>query len=224
MRRVLVALRFIVFFSALSFAGLASASACGTGKLLFEDKFAALNPAWGFGPTDPARSNGPQGLVYKFQPDVGITLLNEASLYNDYEICGVFTTQGPADGGLYVGLQFWADDKNNYYEVDVYPVYGLWTMLRVQNGKFLQPVQNQASAAIVKGINATNELRVTVVGSTATIVINGKKMMDFAGFPPQGGSLFGISLGTEKQDTDSSILTVKDFQLREPSAAPATAK
>jgi hypothetical protein len=211
----------LLLFFALSLAGLASASACGTGKLLFEDKFATLNPIWGFGPTDPARSNGPGGLVYKIKPGASDTLLDQASFYDDYEVCIDFTIQAPANSNAYVGALFWGNDSENHYDALVFPALGSWAIYRFQQNKLLQPYPMQNAAAINKGLDTTNEISVTAVGSTATIRINGKTMTDFPGLPPQGGSLVGIQLGTFDSDTGPSTITVTDVQIRAPSGQTA---
>jgi hypothetical protein len=44
------------------------ADACGSGKVILQDKFEMLDPAWGFDPESTIRSNGPDGLTYKLGP------------------------------------------------------------------------------------------------------------------------------------------------------------
>ena len=61
-------MRFSLSVSSLSLtaAGLlmamSGAMAGGAGELLFEEKFATLDPAWGFSENDESRANGPDGL------------------------------------------------------------------------------------------------------------------------------------------------------------------
>ena len=74
---------------------MSGAMACGSGKLLFEEKFASLDPAWGFSENDESRTNGPDGLTYKLKPNDSRFLLSQASLYDDYEVCATFTTEAP---------------------------------------------------------------------------------------------------------------------------------
>jgi hypothetical protein len=201
-------------------AGVDGALACGSGKLLVEDKFETLDPAWGFDKTSPGRSNGPGGLIYKFNPADNIDLLNQAGLYDNYEVCAVFATEVPANAGAWVAVNFWGNDKNNVYEADIYPTFGTFGVVRYQNKKSLTPVTTTDSDTINKGTSVTNEISVTVNGNKATIAINGKKAIDFTGQPPEGGSLFGLNIGSAKDDTGPSTITVKDIQLRE--AGPAS--
>jgi hypothetical protein len=97
---------------------------------------------------------------------------------------------------------------------------GTFDVYRLQNKRFITPISERSDASIVKGTSATtNEISVTVNGNKATLAINGKKVIDFTGQPPEGGSLFGLSLGAFKSDTGPSTLTVKSIQLREVGAA-----
>jgi hypothetical protein len=219
MRPTMSGCRVLVLSVGIIVAGGDAALACGSGKLLIEDKFETLDPAWGFEQNDAARSNGPGGLVYKLDPNDSIDLLNQAGLYDNYEVCAVFATEFPANAGGWVGVNFWGDDKNNVYEADIYPTSGAFGVGRYQNKKFLNPVPSQDSDAINKGTSVTNEISVTVNGNKATIAINGKKAIDFTGQPPEGGSLFGLTFGTRKDDTGPSTIAVKDIQLREAGTA-----
>jgi hypothetical protein len=197
-------------------AGVRTAAACGSGKLIFEDKFETLDPAWGLSQSDPTRSNGPGGLVYKFDPGNNTTLLNQTGFYDNYEVCGVFTTDVPANSDTYVAVDFWANDTNNAYEADIYPAYGTYGVYRYQNGKPLKPISPTGSDAVNKGTaSVNNEISVSVNGNKATIAINGKKVSEMTGQPPEGGSVFGLALGTAKSDSGPSSFTVKSIQLRE---------
>lgn len=198
------------------FSGIGLAMACGNGKLIFEDKFETLDPAWGFDQSNPKRSNGPQGLTYKYDPGDNLILLNQAGLYDNYEVCGVFTTDLPANSDAWVAVDFWANDSDNAYEADIYPAAGTYGVYRYERGKALKPISPTGADAVKKGTaSVNNEISVSVNGNKATIAINGKKVTDFTGQPPEGGSLFGFALGTLKSDTGPSIFNVKSIQLRE---------
>ena len=88
-------------------------------------------------------------------------------------------------------------------------------MFRYQHGKALKPIAPTHDDLIFMGSSATNELSVTVNDNKATIAINGKKIVDFTGQPPDGGSLIGLSFGTLKSDPGPSTVTVKSIQVRE---------
>ena len=215
MHPIMSGCRVLVLSVGVIIAGVDGALACGNGKLLFEDKFETLDPAWGFSQDDATRSNGPGGLVYKFKPNQSYSLLNQSSLYQNYEVCAVFATEVPADANAYVGVNFWGSDFDNVYEGDIFPALGTFAVYRYQNKKFINPIPSRSDASIVKGTSATYEISVTVNGNKATLAVNGKKVIDFTGQPPEGGSLFGLTIGTGKNDTGPSTLTVQSIQLRE---------
>jgi len=98
-----------------------AAAACGNGKLIFEDKFATLDPSWGFGEDDPSRTNGPDGLVYKLDPNLSFNRLNQSELYDDYEVCAVYATKVPGNADTYVGVYFLGSDYDNFYQADIFP-------------------------------------------------------------------------------------------------------
>jgi hypothetical protein len=188
--------------------------ACGSGELLFEEKFATLDPAWGFSETDESRTNGADGLTYKLKPNDSRFLLNQASLYDDYEVCVTFTTETPEKAGTYVAVDIWGVDAKNVYEVDILPASGNYSVYRFQNNKLLKPVPLRKHDSINVGTKVTNELSVVVKGSKGSITINGKKVGDFTGKPPEGGSLVGVNFGTYDDDGGPSTITVSDFQVR----------
>jgi hypothetical protein len=201
-----------------------TAAAQGNGKLIFEDKFQALDPAWGFDENVPNRSNGPDGLVYTWDPGNEVVLLNQSELYDNYEVCAVFATKVPAEAGAWCGVAFWGSDGKNLYEVDVFPALGRYAVSRIQNDKLLTPVSATSSDSIHKGTNVTNEISVIVRANKATLAVNGKKVVDFSGRPPEGGSLFGFTLGTNPKDTGPSTITLKSIQLREVEAEPQSSQ
>ena len=82
-------------------ASVEGAAACGNGKLMLEDKFATLDPAWDFknsAPTDTrTRTNGPGGLTYQLDEEALVWPLNTAAKHENYEVCAVFETKSSAD-------------------------------------------------------------------------------------------------------------------------------
>jgi hypothetical protein len=202
-------------------AGIETAMACGKGKLILEDKFETLDPAWGFPKSATNRSNGRDGLVYKLNPSNEVDMLNQSEFYNDYEVCAVFATKVPDDtSDAWAGVTFWASDMDNGYVADIFPAWGRYDVLRLQNGKLLKPVPTTSSDAIHKGTDVTNELSVVVKGNRATFAINGQKLIDFVGRPPEGGSLFGFAFAAHKNDKGPSLIILKSIQVREVEAAP----
>src|SRR5262249_18342389 len=127
------------------------------------------------------------------------------------------------DSAANIGVIFWGSNSDNRYEADILPSSGKVAVFRVQHSKFLKPVSWMEDASIVKGTSATNEVSVTVNGNKATLAINDKKVIDFTGQPPEGGSMIGITLETEKEDTGPSTFTIKSIQVRALEAEPQKA-
>ncbi len=198
------------------FAAAASpALACGTGKVLYEDKFETLDPSWSFPETDTTRSVGPGGLTYKWEPNNISTKLSQFGYFENYEVCADIAMQYPDKGNGFLGIAFWGVDADNYYVMDVTPVYGNFAVYRLQKGKFLKPIAWTNSAAIKTGPGVVNQLSVAVNGNKAVITINGQKVAEFKGQAPDGGSLAGIDLTTGTDDTGPSTLILSNFEVRE---------
>jgi hypothetical protein len=94
-------------------AGLAS-------KVLFEDKFTTLDPAWGApGPIMDAKDGK---LIITPEINTTQTVLNQANVFpNDGEASFTMTfvkTPAPSWGS---GLVFWAKDYNEYYALLINP-------------------------------------------------------------------------------------------------------
>jgi hypothetical protein len=198
------------------------AIACGKGKLILEDKFETLNPAWGFDANEPTRSNGPDGLVYKLPPsDDVMSYNNQSDLYDNYEVCAVFNSNVPEKSNGMVGVVFWANDYNNKYRFEILPFNGTYELERKKNNKWIMPISATPSDAIQKGTNVTNEISVTVKDNKATFAVNGKNVTGFTGAPPEGGSMFGFVMATDAKDSGPSTLNLKSIQLREVDGQPA---
>ncbi|MBX3519733.1 MAG: hypothetical protein KF835_06900 [Xanthobacteraceae bacterium] len=207
----------VVLLAAIFCAGTNAAAACGTGQILFEDKFEKMQPSWDFDSNEPGRTFGPTGLVYKLMPGKAVGQLNQADLLTDYEVCATFQIDVSSDKGeTYFGVAFWFSDFDNGYWTYVYPTpgWGTYGVNRVQNGKTIRPVAERKSDAIRIGKNVTNEVSVVVKGNQATMFINGRKIVEFAGHPPSGGTMFGFNIGRDKSDTGTSVLIIKSMEVR----------
>ena len=86
--------------------------------------------------------------------------------------------------------------RENIYEVDILPTSGNYSVYRFQNNKLLKLVPLRKHNSINAGTKVTNKLSVVVKGSKGSITINGKKVGEFTGKPPEGGSLVGVNFGT----------------------------
>jgi hypothetical protein len=174
-----------------------AAAVCPSLNVQFEDSFDAFKPSWG----DPSAAvkveNGnmiltPASGTYEWRA-------NNAGLYADLDMCVTVTTLTsvePMDSK--VGLMFWYDDVNNFYVFEIAP-NGRASVWRRQNGKWLQQVKWADMPAINKNDGAINELRVSTVGSDATLYVNGTEFNRISGSPPERGQQIGLLAASPEQ-------------------------
>jgi hypothetical protein len=175
------------------------------GKVLFEDKFATLDPAWGVGSPPMHIRDG----KFVITPDKNTTqtVLNQAKVFpNDLEAsCAMTFVKVPAPtwGS---GLVFWAKDYTAYYALLI-NAQGWVAVQRHVADRYLLPVAWRQSDAIKQGEGAENRLKVVVKGDQATIFINGKEVVAFTGQPPGGGSLIGFKVASGPKEENSVAFT-----------------
>ena len=63
-----------------------------------------------------------------------------------------------------------------------------------------------------------NEVSVSLKGNKGTFSVNGKKIGDFTGEPPEGGSVAGFALYSGKTNTAPTTFALKSIELREAAA------
>ena len=166
----------------------AAVSAGWAGKVLFEDKFATLDPAWGF--PDETLNVKDGKLVVTLKPNESWTFLNQANVFpNDMDIsCTVKWLKAPSIHSA--GLVFWAKDQNEYYCV-LFSSNGQLAVYRLIANRFLQPVAWRPVEAIKQGEGAENQIKVVTKGNQATISMNGKEVISIKGQPPRGAASSG---------------------------------
>ena len=170
----------------------AAATGC-PGKVLFEDKFAQLNPAWGFASDASYTFSVKDGtLLEKLVAGKAMRSLYGGDVYDDVDICvtiGSLASDKP--GNQLAGIVFWAKDYNSYY-LFVIDATGQYKVLRYAGGRYLFPIPFQANAAIKKGTGQTNSLHVATKGTQATFYVNDQQVGTASGQPADGGSQVGI--------------------------------
>jgi hypothetical protein len=182
------------------------------GKVLFEDKFTSLDPAWGApGPIMDAKDGK---LIITPEKNTTQTVLNQANVYpNNSESSFVMTfvkAPAPTWGS---GLVFWAKDYNEYYAVLI-NAEGWFAVQRHIAGRYLLPVAWRESDAIKKGEGAENRVQVATKDNKAKVFINGQEVISFSGQPPQGGTLIGFKVASGPEG--SNVAAFSNFQLVQP--------
>ena len=186
-------------------AGLAS-------KVLFEDKFTALDPSWGApGPIMDVKDGK---LIITPEMSTSQTVLNQGNVFpNDAEGSFAMTFVKAPAPGWGSGLVFWARDYNEYYAVLMNPE-GWFAVQRYVAGRYLLPVAWRESDAIKQGEGAENQVKVVTKANKATVFINGKEVISLSGQPPQGGTLIGFKVSSGPEGSNS--VAFSNFQLVQP--------
>jgi hypothetical protein len=192
-----------------------TATACGSGKLLFEDQFETLNPAWGFVLDPSTETVGGNGYVATFPPNSYRRGVSQLSYFSDYELCHTFkadfkcTDPNACESSPQAGAIFWGADKDNFYVFSVAPAYSTYSLSRLQNGKWLNPIgwtNLPAGKKLASGQAFT--MGVQVKGSHAILMVDDLTVVEFDGLPPDGGSLIGFEVTTSSVDKSPSQMNL----------------
>jgi len=179
-------------------------------KVLFEDKFATLDPSWGVPSANISAKDGK--LIINVDKN-SLDRVNQANvLPNDMEAnyTVAFVKAGVPNSGS--GLIFWAKDANDYYCL-LTNANGRFSVQRFTGGRWLVPVA-WSDAPLKKGEGAESQVKVVTKGNQATIFINGKEVVSFAGQPPEGGSLIGFLVSGAPEGSNS--VAFSNFQVVQP--------
>jgi Domain of Unknown Function (DUF1080) len=188
------------------------ATACGNGKVIFEDKFETLDPSWGNASNRKNVENG--ALVLKPESGRSVWAISESDYYSDAAICVDATVTNGTPEFAYHSIVFWFQDSSNFYELGVWP-NGKIDVERWRNGKILYPVSNTEVPALKKGLGQTNSLEVETKGNMATVYVNGTKIVEFKGTPPEGGGKVGLD-SVSPQTGDRTVVRFTNFVVAEP--------
>ncbi len=181
----------------LMFSAGAAWAVCPGVNVQFEDSFDQFKPTWGDPSATVKVDNGnmilsPASGTYEWRA-------NSAGLYDDVDMCVTVTTLTavePIDAKA--GLVFWYEDVNNFYVFEIAP-NGRASVWRRQRGKWLAQVKWTDSDTVNQGDGAINELRVTTVGSDATVYVNGTEFNKISGSPPDKGQQIGLFAASPDQ-------------------------
>ncbi len=183
-----------------------------TGTASFEDDFQTLDPSWGTADANLFVQNG--ALLIKPQPGYIRWALSQSDYYGDGSICVMAAiTEASAIDQVQPLVLFWAtpdyanmyvlnlgsDGKQGYYKFD-----------KLSNKRWLTPVPWAADPTIKFALGDFNAIEVQMAGHTASIIVNGKKLTQLNGDPPDGGSLIG--LGASSGAGVNATFTFQKFQ------------
>jgi hypothetical protein len=192
-----MSLRALFLGAVLAALSLQGAAACQGSRMVFQDRFNNLDPAWGN--DDNATASGGRLVLQVPQGNGGFAdhLLNQSNVYGDIDECiTVRFTQSTDQAGSSAGLVFWGADDSHYYMLVVTPIGQFIAMRKVADNRNLVPISWTPTSAVHQGLNATNELEVITQGNQANLFVNGVKVGQLTGQPPETGSLVGVYWST----------------------------
>lgn len=170
---------------------------CPGVNVQFEDSFDQFKPSWGEPSAGVKVENGNMILAPASGTDEWRA--NSAALYDDVDMCVTVTTVTAVDPmDAKAGLVFWYEDVNNFYVFEIAP-NGRASVWRRQRGKWLAQIKWADAETVNKEDGAINELRVTTVGSDATLYVNGTEFNKISGSPPEKGQQIGLFAASPDQ-------------------------
>jgi hypothetical protein len=191
------------------------AVACGNGKLIFQDRFETLDPAWQFDGSVTSAKVGAGGLVAEVPPGKTLSAIHLPGRYQNFEICASFETDSAKEAGDFVALRFWTTDGNDEYWAVTFTGKGWYVVNHYAPGQDPRSLTSQVDdPSLLKA--GENEVSVSLEGNKGDFFVNGKHVAAFAGMPPGGGSVFGFALYSGKTNTEPSTIILKSIELREP--------
>ena len=191
----------------------AAAGTCGSGKVIFQDDFSTADPSWGQNQHITIKDG-----AMSIYADAGRVQLvqSQSDFYADAAVCATLAVPAPtkSDDAPRGGILFWGGDYSNLYGFEI-SSDGHYRMFRLSRDRWLYPINWTASEAFKKG-DATNTIEVQTRGRSATFWINGTRVAQVNGIPPDGGGLVGLF--AEGTGSDPTTVRFTHFAIAQPRA------
>jgi hypothetical protein len=164
------------------------AAACGNGKLILEDKFETLDPAWKVEKNYNKLTTGPGGLSITIAPGNDVGALSHSGSYENFEICAAFITEGIKGTDDLFAIRFWTSDGNDEYWAVIWTERSWFKVNRYENDEPKAITSQIEDSSLLNKPGPTNEASIRLNDKKGTFSVNGKKVADFTGQPPEGDS------------------------------------
>jgi len=194
-----------------------SATACGTGKLLFEDKF-TQRPAW-INPSADAAA-GATGLIVREKTANGYWLAGPPQPYANVEVCVTVSAQSGSADQAAAGISFFFHDTNTFYRAMVSNISGEFAVERRLPTQWSFVLPYLTNPAVRKGPTADNEISVKISGTHVLMLLNDKPVAEFDGavayVNDTRSSYAGLAWVTYDSNAPHYAFVFKNLQIREP--------
>lgn len=196
--------------------------ACEGGRVLMDDSFTKLNPAWGVSLEEKTEKIDSSGLSVSYEPGGVKRALSQWGFFDNAVACASYTVEyectdaGQCETQPYVGLVVWGEDLANYYTFEVAPLVGIYSVQRLQDNRWLTPV---AWSKLPGGKKIESgqkfELSAVVKGNQVTFKLDDQTVVEFEALAPEGGSLVGFELAASQDGKAKSEISLSRFEVRE---------
>ncbi|MBU0582813.1 MAG: hypothetical protein KKB66_08705 [Alphaproteobacteria bacterium] len=196
--------------------------ACEGGRVLMDDSFTKLNPAWGVSLDAKSEKIDSNGLSVSYAPGGVKRALSQWGFFDNAVACASYTVDyqctdaEKCETQPYVGLVVWGRDLANYYTFEVAPLVGIYSVQRLQDNRWLTPVawsKLPGGKKIASGQKF--ELSAVVKGNTVTFKLDDQTVAEFEALAPEGGSLVGFELAAAQDGSAKSEISLSRFEVRE---------
>jgi hypothetical protein len=167
--------------------------ACEGKKVLFQDSFAKVEPAWEMWKQTQVQDGA---MKITAQPNHIAPIFYKGDAYDKVDICVdaiVPDVSDPKNLGL-PSLLFEGQAYDDFYGFYVSPASGTAGISRLLKNKWLHPVPFRKVDGIVAQRGGKNTLRITLNGAHATAYVNGNKIVDFLINASAGGGFVGLDV------------------------------
>jgi hypothetical protein len=199
-----------------------SGFACEGGKVLMDDNFTKLTPAWGVSLAGPSEKLDAGGLSVDYQPGQVKRALSQWGYFDNAVICATYSVTYKCgdpvkcDTQPYVGLVVFGSDLANYYTFEVAPLVGIYSVQRLQNNRWLTPVAWTKLPSGKRYLNGDKfELSAVVQGNQVSFKLNDQPVVEFEALAPEGGSLVGFELAAAQKGEVKSQISLSNFEVRD---------
>jgi hypothetical protein len=141
-------------------------------------------------------------LIVTPKPDEGFAIEYRSLRYENATICAHIKSppELKALNGS-GGVVFWATDYGNFYLAEIYPD-GSYAIFRKRAGDYVTLLPSTKNEQIKTGVNALNEIAITLINNFGALFINNVKVREFRGQPPKGGGAVGLRAASEATASD----------------------
>jgi hypothetical protein len=192
------------------------AFACGSGKVLYEEKFAAF-PAWIA--AVPEKAVGANGLVITESTANTTWYQGPPDAYGSAEFCMTVSAQASGSDVAAAGVAVYVFNADNYYRVAVSNISGQFSVERRMAGQWTVMMPYTSNPAIRTGPTAENEISVRTSGTHAVVSMNDKIVAEFdaavAFVNDKRQSYLDLIWIGYASDKPAYTFTFKDLQVRE---------